>query len=117
ELLRLVYLGEYGLLLKALLAVFIASLLSNAVARPVRGLGIAMPTLFPPLIAVLLGWLLGDGNPTLVAYVSGTLGVLIGADLMNWEKIKKLGAPMVSIGGAGSFDGIFLAGVIAVLLV
>ena len=117
ELFRLVRLGEYGLLLNTLLAVFIASLLSNAVARPVRGLGIAMPTLFPPLIAVLLGWLLGDGNPTLVAYVSGTLGVLIGADLMNWEKIKRLGAPMVSIGGAGTFDGIFLAGVIAVLLV
>lgn len=117
ELFRLVYLGEYGLLMNTLLAVLIAALLSNAVARPVRGLGIAMPTLFPPLIAVLLGWLLGDGNPTLVAYVSGTLGVLIGADLMNWDKIKKLGAPMVSIGGAGTFDGIFLAGIIAVLLV
>ncbi len=117
ELLRLVYLGEYGLLMNTLLAVLIASLLSNAVARPVRGLGIVMPAFFPPLVAVLLGWLLGDGNPTLVAYVSGTLGVLIGADLMNWKKIKQLGAPMVSIGGAGTFDGVFLAGVIAVLLV
>ncbi len=117
ELLRLVYLGEYGLLMNTLLAVLIASLLSNAVARPVRGLGIVMPTFFPPLVAVLLGWLLGNGNPTLVAYVSGTLGVLIGADLMNWKKIKQLGAPMVSIGGAGTFDGIFLAGIIAVLLI
>jgi len=117
ELLRLVHLGDYGLLLNTLLAVLIASFLSNTVARPVRGLGIAMPSLFPPLIAVLLGWFLGDGNPTLVAYVSGTLGVLIGADLMNWNKIKKLGAPLVSIGGAGTFDGIFLAGIIAVLLV
>jgi uncharacterized membrane protein len=36
---------------------------------------------------------------------------------MNWGKIKRLGAPMVSIGGAGTFDGIFLAGIIAVLLV
>ena len=117
ELVRIIRIGDYTLLLNTLLAVLIASLLSNAVARPVRGLGIAMPTLFPPLIAVLLGWLLGDGNPTLVAYVSGTLGVLIGADLMNLEKIKRLGAPMVSIGGAGTFDGIFLAGVIAVLLV
>ncbi|WP_297065357.1 DUF1614 domain-containing protein [Thermococcus sp.] len=117
ELFRLIYLGNYNLLANTLLAVFIASLLSNAVARPIRGLGIAMPSLFPPLVAVLLGWLLGDGNPTLVAYVSGTLGVLIGADLMNWGKIKHLGAPMVSIGGAGTFDGIFLAGIIAVLLV
>ena len=117
EVVRLIHLHQYHLLLNTLLAVFIASLLSNAVARPVKGLGIAMPSLFPPLIAVLLGWVLGDGNPTVVAYVSGTLGVLIGADLMNWNKIKRLGAPMVSIGGAGTFDGIFLAGIIAVLLV
>jgi uncharacterized membrane protein len=67
ELFRLVHFGEYGLLLNTLFAVFIASLLSNTVAKPVRGLGIAMPSLFPPLIAVLLGWILGDGNPTLVA--------------------------------------------------
>ncbi|WP_457742385.1 DUF1614 domain-containing protein [Thermococcus sp.] len=117
EVVRLIYFHQYHLLLNMFLAVLIASLLSNAVARPIKGLGIAMPSLFPPLIAVLLGWILGDGNPTVVAYVSGTLGVLIGADLMNWKKIKHLGAPMISIGGAGTFDGIFLAGIIAVLLV
>jgi len=80
-------------------------------------MGIVMPSLFPPIVAVLMGWLLGGANPSVVAYVSGTLGVLIGADLMNWREIKRLGAPMVSIGGAGTFDGIFLAGIIAVLLV
>ncbi|WP_297508082.1 DUF1614 domain-containing protein [Thermococcus sp.] len=117
EFIRMIEYSQYGLLVNTLLAVAVASLFSNAVARPVRGLGIAMPSLFPPLMAVLLGWAFGDGNPTVVAYVSGTLGVLIGADLMNWGKMKKLGAPMVSIGGAGTFDGIFLAGVIAVLLV
>ncbi len=117
EVFRLLYLGRFALLFNTLLAVLIASIFSHAFARPVRGLGIAMPMFLPPIIAVLLGWLLGDGNPTLVAYVSGTMGVLIGADLMNWNKIKNLGAPMVSIGGAGTFDGIFLAGVIAVLLV
>lgn len=117
EFLRMLEHSQYTLLVDTLVAVVIAALFSNAVARPVRGLGIAMPSLFPPLIAVLLGWVFGDGNPTVVAYVSGTLGVLIGADLMNWDKIKKLGAPVVSIGGAGTFDGIFLAGVIAVLLV
>jgi uncharacterized membrane protein len=52
-----------------------------------------------------------------VAYISGTLGTLIGADLLNMRAITKLGAPVVSIGGAGTFDGVFLAGVIAVLLV
>jgi len=117
ELLRIAYLGEVSLFFNTLLAVLISALFSNAVARPVKGLGIAMPMLAPPLMAVLMGWLLGDGNPNLVAYVSGTLGVLMGADLMNWDKLKKLGAPVVSIGGAGTFDGVFLAGIIAVILV
>lgn len=117
ELFRMIYFENFTLLFNTLMAVLIAALVSNAVARPVKGLGIAMPMLVPPLMAVLLGWLLGDGNPNAVAYVSGTLGVLIGADLMNWRKIKELGAPMVSIGGAGTFDGIFLAGIIAVILV
>ncbi|ASJ05995.1 DUF1614 domain-containing protein [Thermococcus pacificus] len=117
EILRMLYFGRFGLLFNTVLAVTIAALFSHAVARPVRGLGIAMPVFLPPLMAVLLGWVFGDGNPNVVAYISGTLGVLIGADLMNWNKIKNLGAPMVSIGGAGTFDGIFLAGIIAVLLV
>ena len=45
------------------------------------------------------------------------MGALVGADLTNLGGITKLGAPMVSIGGAGTFDGVFLTGVIAVLLV
>ena len=44
------------------------------------------------------------------------MGVLIGADLLNLDKIQGLGAPVASIGGAGTFDGIFLTGVIAVLI-
>lgn len=53
----------------------------------------------------------------MVAYVSGTMGVLVGADLTNLHGITKLGAPMVSIGGGGTFDGVFLTGLMAVLLV
>jgi uncharacterized membrane protein len=52
-----------------------------------------------------------------VAYVSGVLGTLIGADLSNLGVIPKLGAPIASIGGAGTFDGVFLSGIIAVLLI
>ena len=51
-----------------------------------------------------------------IAYVSGTLGTLIGADLLHLRQISKLNAPVVSIGGAGTFDGIFLTGILAVLL-
>lgn len=41
---------------------------------------------------------------------------LIGADLTNLGSIAKLGVPVASIGGVGTFDGVFLAGVVAVLL-
>nr|WP_297070331.1 DUF1614 domain-containing protein [Thermococcus sp.] len=117
ELTRTVLLGEVRLLFNTLLAVVIAVLLSHVFARPVRGLGIAIPMLIPPLVALGLALVLGGSNPPLVAYTSGTMGVLIGADLMNLNKIKTLGASMISIGGAGTFDGIFLAGLIALLLV
>jgi uncharacterized membrane protein len=51
-----------------------------------------------------------------IAYIAGSLGTLIGADLLNLGKISGLGAPVASIGGAGTFDGIFLTGILAVLL-
>lgn len=41
---------------------------------------------------------------------------MIGADLMNLHRLAELGAPIASIGGAGTFDGIFLTGLLAVLL-
>jgi uncharacterized membrane protein len=44
------------------------------------------------------------------------LGTLIGADILNLKKIRNLGAPVASIGGAGTFDGIFLTGILAVIL-
>jgi uncharacterized membrane protein len=48
--------------------------------------------------------------------VAGTLGTLIGADILNLNRIKELQAPVASIGGAGTFDGVFLTGILAVLL-
>ena len=52
-----------------------------------------------------------------VAYVAGSMGTLIGADLLNLHRFAEIGAPVVSIGGAGTFDGVFLTGIIAGLLV
>ena len=51
-----------------------------------------------------------------LAFVGGTLGVLVGADLLRLKDIGRLGEPVASIGGAGSFDGIFVTGIVAVLL-
>jgi uncharacterized membrane protein len=82
----------------------------------VPGIGIAIPSPVPPIIASTVALLLARTNVAAVAYVSGSLGTLIGADLLNLGRIQGLGAPVVSIGGAGTFDGVFLTGIIAVLL-
>jgi uncharacterized membrane protein len=82
----------------------------------VPGIGIAIPSLVPPIIAATVALLVARANVAAVAYVSGSLGTLIGADLLNLGKVQGLGAPVVSIGGAGTFDGVFLTGILAVLL-
>jgi uncharacterized membrane protein len=82
----------------------------------VEGVGIAIPVFIPPLVAASTGLLLSPQHAPALAYIAGSLGTLIGADLLNLDKLHGLGAPVVSIGGAGTFDGIFLIGLIAVLL-
>lgn len=107
--------------------VLIVTIVTHAVAKPIRGIGIATPALIPPLTAAIAAFFL----PSLIhnqcisveqcrfvtAYAGGVLGTLIGADILNLGKIRDLGAPVASIGGAGTFDGIFLSGFIALLLV
>lgn len=98
------------------LAVGLVASISYAFSRPLAGRGIVMPIFIAPLTAAAAAIALDPENRAVLAYVAGTLGVLIGADLLRIDDIRKLGAPVASIGGGGSFDGIFLAGIIAVLL-
>ena len=104
-------------LLYALMGVAMTAIVVHLVARKVPGLGITTPAFVPPIAAALSAFLLTPSFPSVVAYVAGTLGTLIGADLSNLRDIPSLGAPVASIGGAGTFDGVFLSGIIAVLLV
>ncbi len=101
---------------EAALAVALVAAVSYRFARPIPGLGIGMPLLIPPLAAALAAWLIAPEQRAPLAYVGGTLGVLVGADLLHLKAVRRLGAPVASIGGAGTFDGIFLTGIVAVLL-
>ena len=95
------------------------ALVTKMLARPVRGIGIATPFFVPPLAAALAGLILAGNvgiDAAVIAYASGTIGTLIGADIGNLHRIHDIGAPVVSIGGAGTFDGIFLSGIIAAIL-
>lgn len=91
-------------------------------ARPVEGVGILIPVFIPPLVSVVATWLVLlplDADPeqrAATAFVAGVLGPIIGADLLHLKSVTKVPVPVVSIGGAGTFDGIVLSGLLAALL-
>jgi len=129
----------------AILAVLIVAAVAKLFARPQAKVGVTLPAFIAPLVAAisahvlvrLIGADLSSAPP--VAYIGGTLGTLIGADLLNLPRILRGeligdassgaqylgeasdGTPasntiIVSIGGAGVFDGIFLTGILAPLI-
>ena len=101
---------------RAFVAVVIVTIAVHMLAHPVRGIGIAVPTLVPALVAAAAAILVAPRAAPPVAYIAGSLGTLLGADILNRERIQGMGAPVASIGGAGTFDGIFVSGILAVLL-
>jgi uncharacterized membrane protein len=102
---------------QAAAGVAFVAVLVHLIARPVKGMGIAIPGLIPPLLAAGISLAIDPHLAAPLAYVSGSLGTLIGADLSNLNKLSSLGGGVASIGGAGTFDGVFLSGIVAVLLV
>lgn len=107
---------RYQLWLKAAIAMVAIAFVIHVMATPVEGVGIAVPVFGPVVVTAILAFLLSREYAAPLAYVGGSMGTLIGADLLNLDKIGSLGAPVASIGGAGTFDGIFLTGILAVLL-
>jgi uncharacterized membrane protein len=130
----------------AIAATAIVAIVAKLLARPVPGLGITLPSFVPPLLAAVtaLGltffFLPADMRTTAapIAYICGSLGTLIGADLLNLPVVLRGGLlaagpqrlwvwrrgafpqaqpRILSIGGAGVFDGIFLTGIVAPFLV
>jgi len=103
-------------MLDVLLAIAIVSGISYFSSRPIPGLGIGMPILVAPLMAAAVALLINPEMSAPLAYIGGTLGVLIGADLLRLKDIRRMGTPVAAIGGAGTFDGIFITGIVAVIL-
>jgi uncharacterized membrane protein len=115
-LMSLYLLAKHRLWLLGLAGTACVGAVCHALAEPVPGVGIALPVFVPALTTALVALLLSYRRAAPLAYVSGSLGTLIGADLLNLDKVQGLGAPVASIGGAGTFDGIFLVGILAVLI-
>ncbi|MGB8278303.1 MAG: DUF1614 domain-containing protein [Methylovirgula sp.] len=101
---------------RGIMAIACVAVVCHLLARPIHGVGIAEPIFAPPLAAAIIAMVISRDYAAPLAYVGGSMGTLIGADLLNLDKVQGLGAPVVSIGGAGTFDGIFLTGILAVLL-
>lgn len=104
------------LYVRSLIGIAVVTVVTHMLAHPIRGVGISVPTLVPPLVAAAVAMILSWNRAAPLAYISGSLGTLIGADLLNLHRIQGLGAPIASIGGAGTFDGVFMTGIVAVLL-
>jgi uncharacterized membrane protein len=107
---------RYQLWGRAAIAILVIALIIHSMATPVHGVGIAVPVFAPVIATAILAFILSREYAAPLAYIGGSMGTLIGADLTNLDKIGGLGAPVASIGGAGTFDGIFLTGILAVLL-
>jgi len=85
------------------------------------GVGIMLPGFLSPLVSVGLTWLLLASPEYMplragIAFVAGVVGPLVGADLLHLRDVTRISVGMLSIGGAGTFDGIVLSGVLAALL-
>lgn len=115
ELLRLNSQGRYALLV-GLGAIALNVAACYFLARPVPNLGIALNPFVPALLAAACGLLLLPEFAPSVAFSAGVLGPLIGADLLHMDDIERIATTTASIGGAGTFDGIVLASLIATLL-
>ncbi len=111
-------LNTYSLpVLNTVIAISIVSIVSYLFSRPVHGLGIGIPILIAPFTAATTAILIETIHTAPLAYISGTLGILIGADIFRLNNIRYIATPIASIGGAGTFDGIFITGIFAVLLI
>lgn len=100
---------------QVLAATAVMTIISKFLARTVPGVGIRLSMFIPPIFAAILALILARQFAAPCAYIAGTMGTLIGVDILNLNKINRLGG-IASIGGAGVFDGIFLVGVVSVLL-
>jgi uncharacterized membrane protein len=101
---------------RGLVAIVLVAVVCHFLARPVPGLGIALPVFVPALSTAVVALMLSPRYAAPLAYIGGSVGTLVGADLLNMGHVQGLGAPIASIGGAGTFDGIFLTGILAVLI-
>jgi len=106
----------HGITRPLLVCLGLVTALMYYLAQPVSGVGIALPPILPSVATAVVALVLDRRAAPRTAFIAGTLGTLAGADLLNLGRLQNLGAPVASIGGAGTFDGVFMIGILAVIL-
>ncbi|MCX8172218.1 MAG: DUF1614 domain-containing protein [Archaeoglobaceae archaeon] len=102
-------------------ALLVSSTIIYWFAKPIVGVGIVIPMLIPPVVAMITSYIvvfLSEAPLLLlpkVSFLVGVLSTVLGADVLHLREIERIGYGVISIGGAGTFDGIFLTGIFAVL--
>ncbi len=110
---------------EALIGIVIVAFITFLITRAEQNVGIVadFPWAFAPAIAAgffsLSTFWIDIRKAAPLAYVSGVIGTLVGADVFHLPDILAFPAPsgsfnLLSIGGAGIFDLVYLAGIIAV---
>src|SRR5260370_467328 len=102
-----------GGLIPAIPATLIVEAVVHHFSQLVPGVGIAVPTLIPGILAAMLAVVFDRRRSASVAYVAGTIGCLLGADILNLGAISQLTAPIASIGGAGAVHRVLFSSHIA----
>lgn len=110
---------------KILIGIAIVASIAFFVTNPVQNKGIVavipyafLPALFASIVSIFLSWK-DYVKAAPLAYISGAIGVLIGADFLHlWELLHMPTSSPTNavIGGADVFDMIFITGIIAVIV-
>lgn len=115
ELISLVVIDR-GLIFPVLICVVANIVACYVLAHPMPGIGITLPAFAPAIIAAISAILLASHQAAPVAFIAGVIGPLVGADLLHFREMEEIPAAILSIGGAGTFDGILLSGILAAYL-
>lgn len=112
------YLLRKAPLLKTALAVAAVATVSALLAEvdPYKGIYLRFGFLILPFTAVSLGLILARRDAPQVAFIAGTVGAVIGVDLVHLSELIQLDNAYMSVGGRGVFDGILTTGIIAAVL-
>jgi uncharacterized membrane protein len=108
------------LYLQVIAATLIVAAMAYVTTRPMVGIGLRVPLFIPGLTALLCGILLAGGfgllSAGVIAFVSATVGILLGANIAHLPHVGDLEVPQVSIGGAGTFGAIFIGCILSALI-